>query len=227
MPGKRKRSYKYGRKVRRRLYKKKRSATIRRAPGLLGKKFRQPFRYVDRISLDPTGIAAATYSFRANSLYDPDFTGVGHQPIGFDQLMPFYEHYTVIAARIKCTFICKSAAATQCAIVGIETNSGSTPTTAINDIYEQGNSSKKIMTCATAGQKVTVTRKLSVGKFLSQKVMQEDANAGTATSNPSELIFFHLFATNTDGSTDIAAMDVLVELDQIAILHEPKPLGGS
>ena len=217
---------KYGAYKRRRRYKR-RSAVVRRAPGLLGKKFRQPFRYVDRISLDPTGIAAATYSFRANSLYDPDFTGTGHQPIGFDQLMAFYEHYTVIAARIKCTFICKSAAATQCAIVGIETNSGSTPTTTINDIYEQGNSSKKIMTCATAGQKVTVTRKVSISKFLSQKVLQEDANAGTASTNPSELVFFHLFATNTDGSTDIAAMDVLVELDQIAILHEPKPLAGS
>ena len=38
---------------------------------------------------------------RCNSLYDPDFTGVGGQPRGFDQYAALYDQYTVINARIK------------------------------------------------------------------------------------------------------------------------------
>lgn len=40
--------------------------------------------------------------FRGNSLYDPDFTGVGVQPYGYDQLFPaLYATYTVRASSIK------------------------------------------------------------------------------------------------------------------------------
>lgn len=41
---------------------------------------------------------------RLNSLYDPNLTGTGHQPYGFDQLCSntgFYRSYLVHAARVK------------------------------------------------------------------------------------------------------------------------------
>lgn len=34
--------------------------------------------------------------FRANDLYDPDYSVGGHQPFGFDQLMAQYCHFTVL-----------------------------------------------------------------------------------------------------------------------------------
>lgn len=42
-------------------------------------------------------------NFRGNSLYDPDQTGVGDQPTGFDQWMNFYDHYDVQGSKIKLT----------------------------------------------------------------------------------------------------------------------------
>jgi hypothetical protein len=43
-------------------------------------------------------------SFRLNSLYDPDFTGTGHQPYAYDQITPFYTRYLVDEVDIKLTF---------------------------------------------------------------------------------------------------------------------------
>ena len=35
---------------------------------------------------------------------DPNHTGVGHQPLYFDQLMTIYNHYIVIGAKITVKF---------------------------------------------------------------------------------------------------------------------------
>lgn len=69
-------------------------------------KLRTRLRYADTISL--TG-GIATNVFRLNSLYDPDLSGVGHQPCWFDQLCgtvgsaPYYK-YRVLGSKLKATF---------------------------------------------------------------------------------------------------------------------------
>lgn len=58
-------------------------------------------RYVEVISIDPAGSGVvASYAFRANSIYDPNYTSSGHNPSGWNQIAPFYERCHVI--RSKC-----------------------------------------------------------------------------------------------------------------------------
>jgi len=40
-----------------------------------------------------------TYIFRLNSIYDFDYSGGGHQPMGHDQLSTLYDHYKVTGVR--------------------------------------------------------------------------------------------------------------------------------
>lgn len=49
-----------------------------------------------------TGNTATTYTtlFRANSLFDPDYSFGGQQPMGFDEWSAFYSTYKVIASKI-------------------------------------------------------------------------------------------------------------------------------
>lgn len=80
-------------------------------------------KYNTRFQLDPasTGIAGtgdaslATYIFRLNSLFDPDYSttnplasaGKGtpnHQPYGFDQWATFYAQYMVLGAKVDVDF---------------------------------------------------------------------------------------------------------------------------
>lgn len=63
-------------------------------------------KYATRLIL-PAGTIGSTqgYVFRANGLYDPDYTGAGHQPMYRDELALQYDKYTVVSSWIKITFI--------------------------------------------------------------------------------------------------------------------------
>lgn len=92
---------------RRKPYRKTRT-TIRRR---LGKgwrvtRFRAPLgnfpntktvalRYVENITLDGGSGSTAVNVFRVNSIYDPNYTGVGHQPMFRDNYAAIYEDYRV------------------------------------------------------------------------------------------------------------------------------------
>lgn len=49
-------------------------------------------------------IASAAYStgyiYRGNDCYDPNYSGTGHQPVGFDELMNMYDTFTVVGSKI-------------------------------------------------------------------------------------------------------------------------------
>lgn len=47
------------------------------------------------------GVTGTLQQFRLNSIFDPDFTGVGHQPYGHDELEPFWAKYKVYRVDIK------------------------------------------------------------------------------------------------------------------------------
>lgn len=62
--------------------------------------------YSDTYTLNP-GIAGvgATQQFRLGGLHDPDYTGVGHQPNGYDQLYGLYERYQVWKVDFEIEFV--------------------------------------------------------------------------------------------------------------------------
>lgn len=64
-------------------------------------RFRTKLVYADKIQRN----VAATYDgyvWRLNSAYDPDYTGAGHQPLGYDQLAPaLYARYRVLSCKVE------------------------------------------------------------------------------------------------------------------------------
>ena len=222
-----------------RRYKKKRRRKRRRtylrkynpAPNLFSDRFRQTFRYVETIDLDPGLSGMAYHVFSANGLYDPDITGTGHQPLGFDQLVGItHNHYTVIASKIKCTFMSQdSASPAGQALVGIVPISASTPAvTSISGVLEQKRGKWGHMAQGNSMARKTISRKMNLSKFLGQKVLQEDANAGTVSANPTEQAFWAVMAGSVDeGTVNTSNLRVLCEIDYVAILHEPRLVAGS
>lgn len=61
-------------------------------------------RYTDFLSSSAdnlTGLTGSEVAYRLNSLFDPYFSGGGHQPLGFDQLTPIYGQYTVYKVDVQ------------------------------------------------------------------------------------------------------------------------------
>jgi hypothetical protein len=85
------------RKRRRTPYKPKNQLT--RYLGGFGEVKLVRLRYVENISINPTTTNSSQWSFRANSIFDPNFTGVGHQPNWHDTYSGLYREYTVLGAK--------------------------------------------------------------------------------------------------------------------------------
>lgn len=58
-------------------------------------------RYTERIEFTPASTSVQQFQFGGNRIYDPNISGTGHQPRGFDQFMDVYQKFTVIGS--KCT----------------------------------------------------------------------------------------------------------------------------
>lgn len=79
---------------------------------VLPRRFRRSLRYAETFSLSTgaAGILGTAQVMRLNSCFDPNFTGTGHQPYGFDQLAAFFQSYIVHACRYR--LICSTIGGT-------------------------------------------------------------------------------------------------------------------
>lgn len=91
-----KRSSRRPRVARRKRFARKRPTTlVNRALHPIPARFITKHKYCEAINTD----AGGGYIMNLNSLYDPNRTGTGHQPYGFDNLALLYNRYRVISCR--------------------------------------------------------------------------------------------------------------------------------
>lgn len=118
--------------------------------------------YCDVVQLTASAGSPGLWQFRMNSLFDPDFTGTGHQPQWFDQLAAVYQRYRVLGAKITAKFIPNTINSAEVGdtgpyIVGITTKVGSTFAAATYAaILEDGNSINDIVVDKQGGNNLKV-----------------------------------------------------------------------
>ncbi len=76
-------------------------------------RFRTKLRYSETATFTTgaLGVVGTGQLWRLNSLFDPNQTGVGHQPYGFDQLAAMYAKYLVRGAKWVITVMTPGASA--------------------------------------------------------------------------------------------------------------------
>lgn len=187
-------------------------------------------RYNAAMTLDVgAGAAAVIHSFSANGLYDPDITGVGHQPMGFDQWMAFYGKYCVLESKATVTFFSTSDASSL-AIVGIRLNRDYTLThVTAPTICETGDVAYRPLAAVTGGNAVVqVTKRFRASEtFGTPNVLGEDEFAGDASNNPARQYYFVTFVAPATPGVNIAAIDCQVQLEFDAVFSQPVEMTAS
>lgn len=181
-------------------------------------------RYSTNITLSSTVGAVATHVFSANGLFDPDITSTGHQPMGFDQLMLSYEHYTVTNAHILVSF---KNTTTSNPNVSISVQPSPTPVTTIDQIIEWGLIERDFLEFkGVSGSIKALDSRCSIKKVMGVKdIIDVTDLQGSSAANPVEQTYFMVQMWDTSGINGSCFADVIIEYT--AIFTEPRVLSLS
>jgi hypothetical protein len=192
---------------------------------LFGQRRKAFVRYHDEnFALTSTSGSVASYVISANGLYDPDITGTGHQPMGFDQMMLSYEHYTVVSSKIMCRAFTTTSGA---AIVSVSRCASATPVTVANQIIEEGNCvTDQILTSGVYGSMKSLDLAIDVAKFGGVDDLLDNENyRGDVAANPTEQTYFCVQVWSPVGGTVTVNVNFTVEYE--AWFTEPRILTQS
>lgn len=226
---------KNGQKYKRKKSKRKNNKTMvrrNRLPTLGGyptsKKVR--LRYATTVSLNPSAGQVVKHQFSANSMFDPDVSGTGHQPRYYDQWMSSYNHYNVVSSKITVTPCGPSASFTGNTVqFGLTLSpDGLFPWTTWTDLAESRFAGAGNRRAKNYEQSKPVTKYFSAKKYFgASAIVGALQYQGAISSAPSEIANFQLWATNAEGSDDPPETTFMVIIDYIAVLTEPRYVAGS
>lgn len=179
-------------------------------------------KYFDQITIDPPlGDTPGRYVYRCNSLFDPDFTGAGHQPMGFDQYMTLYTRYRVVGAKISVTFVANDTTSAQSsALCGILQTTVNTPPLGIGAFIENDKCVYRTIQLGETNKPISL--KYSAKKAQGIKnIMDNYEMSGTSTSSPALEDYFQIFVGNVNSSTDAQRVSMQVHIEYIAVFSDP------
>ena len=72
---------------------------------IMSDRYLTKLNYSELFALTFSGVGVpGVYQFRVNSIFDPNLTGTGHQPLGHDELSYFYQRYRVKGMAYRISF---------------------------------------------------------------------------------------------------------------------------
>ncbi len=188
---------------------------------------RTTLKYVEQIGINPAAGALGKYNFRANSVYDPNSSGTGHQPLGYDQWAAVYNHYCVMHCTIKCTFISTETTVSCPLACGVVLDDDGTVANTAGTIIEQGKSLFKVINSRDLaydnGLILTNTYEPREYFGVTNPVDNADMSA-VVTSNPARGAYFVVWVGDLAESADLGAVRILVELVYDTIFFKPTNL---
>lgn len=197
------------------------------------------FRYAEDFTLaNTTASIPVNYIFRANSLNDPNFTGVGAQPRYYDTLCGAnngsapYQRYCVLAAKITLTIFSLSDAVSSnpsyngwMSIRALQSNS---PPSSREEMCEGTYMTRIPLTNAQSGMPRKLKYYLSMKKFYGVKDVRDSLNIYGAqyNLNPAEQA---LFMVSMCPQTDVtgATYSVMANIKYYAQLYDPNDVANS
>lgn len=190
--------------------RKNRDTLVNPSRSLLPNRFHTKLVYSDFFTQTTPGSGLIAWKqFAMNGLFDPDITGFGHQPMGFDQLCPtLYQSYVVTGCKMILEGRFMSNNLDTNPVTGNIIIGGVTPLlTALPGDIGMANEARQYITITRGDQTpFRVTKYFSVGKTAGislSRVKSEVNYTGSNTFNPPYTALINVGFVNMESSVAI------------------------
>jgi len=188
----------------------------------------QPFaqRYIAKLKYSETVATDATgnFQFNLNSIFDPNRSGIGHQPYGRDTLATLYNRYRVIACGWRIHAMLASGVTP--VQVGCQPANEVITSTSISELRE--NPRAKYITQNPGSGTVTLSGKQYIPSLMGRtkaQYMADDRFQAEMGNNPGELAILNIFSATP---ADLGVAQTLqVLLEYTVEFFDPKHLAQS
>ncbi len=226
MPMNSKYKYAYRKKRRRRRKKNGVSTIVIPYPAITPDQVFVKLKYNTAINLVSGTGTFISHTFRGNGLFDPDQSGAGGQPRGYDQWSAMYTRYTGLACKITVRVIPHVNQGGPC-ILGVVPTDTSSPFTDIESIIESPYSKTAMLNNKTVSPQTMTASLTTKRKFgYHTGILQEDDLSANVTALPAEQWYWFLGFENIPQPTNLD-VTVDVQLEYSVRFFDRKDLGNS
>jgi len=179
---------------------------------------RAVLRYSEAITLDAGMAIPVHHYFRAGSIFDPNYTGTGHQPYGHDTYQGIFNHYRVVKSVCKITN--SNVGANN--VMGITLTDDVSSSTDFDGVREVKPSKFiPLVNCSDPHSLVM--------EYNSAKAFPDQGQATTALfgNNPAEEMYFDIWTEGATSTINPSALAVIVCIEYYCEFSELKDLGQS
>lgn len=209
MPPRRKVGKRRVKAIRRRKGSKTKMVNVNKALRPFAQRYITKLKYAQVYFFNQAGPAA--YRFRLNSLYDPDFSGIGHQPYGYDQLTPLYNRYRVIS----CSWVV-SAVDQSGQYITLATLPANEQVNALNLSEMRENPRCQFLVQAPNAAMKQITGKCYLPSLVGRtktQYMSDDRYQSIVTDNPAEAAILNVYVQRMDEGLNALNVPLTVTLE--------------
>lgn len=181
---------------------RKPTVNVNRALSPFAQRYICKMKYAEiRTVAGPIGGGLVQYNWNLNSIYDPNLSGIGHQPYGYDQLADLYNRYRVFRVDYAISAYNTDGSVNYSVIAALPANEALTGTLGVSEIMENPRA-KYITQAPNAALKVlkgSISLPSLVGRSKAQYLADDRYQAQWASS-PAEQAVLNVMAGTISGS---------------------------
>lgn len=204
-------------------YRKSRQLVVNKALHPIPQRFITKMKYADLVATDVNG----QFYFNLNSVFDPNRTGVGHQPYGHDTLATLYNRYRVISCGYRIMPVCSPQATAPIQFACMPGNEQQLFSN-ISEVRENPRA-KYIIQNPNASQAV-LSGKVYIPSLVGRsklEYMADDRYQAAVGTSPSELAILNCVASNTYNDVVISGLTFNIILEYTVEWFDVKTLTQS
>lgn len=147
-----------------------------------------------------------------NGLFDPDVSGTGHQPLGFDEWMALYDRYRVLASTCTVTTINNTASAGNNIQTTLIPTNQQTAIANDDEAEELPDSTENTAGVSTGPAEDTVSRSMQTSYMVGvPNIRYSTEYSGTNSANPVQQWYWRVFHASVNASAITAFVNINIK----------------